>query len=509
MFDADMEYTVTGGQLLETVGVEAADRVGNSVYEIYPDEIVEQVEPYFEAVFDGESSSFEIEFHGRDLYANTLPVRNAADEIFAGMLVVQDVTERREYERELQARAHQQQAVAELGQFALVADDLDQLMAEAARRVSEVLDTDYCKVLDLDPASRELLLRQGVGWDEGIAGNATVGADEDDSQAGYTLRSDGPVVVEDLATESRFSGPELLTSHDVASGISTIIGSIDDPWGILGTHDTGRREFTDEDVNFVQSVANILAEAIERHQYQTELEDTVEKLEESNERLEQFAYAASHDLQEPLRMVSSYLKLIESRYVDELDEEAEEFIDFAVDGAERMREMIEALLAYSRIETRGDPFEPVDLEDVVDDVLADLQLQIQETGAEITIESLPTVQGDRGQLRQVFQNLLDNAIEYSGEERPQVHVGADRTGKRWVVSVSDEGIGIDPENTEMVFEVFQRLHSREQYAGTGIGLALCERIVERHGGDIWVESTPGEGSTFYFTLPASDGDADA
>ena len=237
----------------------------------------------------------------------------------------------------------------------------------------------------------------------------------------------------------------------------------------------------------------------------TDRKEYQQKLEESNERLEQFAHAASHDLQEPLRMVSSYLQLIERRYGDDLDDDGEEFLAFAVDGADRMREMIDSLLAYSRVQTRGEPVEPVDLQDVLDEVHEDLQKRIAETDAEITVASLPRVEGDRGQLRQVFQNLLDNAIEYAGEDPPRVHVDAERTGDRWTISVSDEGIGIDPDEQERVFEVFQRLHTNDEYDDTGIGLALVERIVERHGGDIWVESEPGEGSTFSFTLPAAPG----
>ncbi|RDI71199.1 PAS domain S-box protein [Halopelagius longus] len=229
------------------------------------------------------------------------------------------------------------------------------------------------------------------------------------------------------------------------------------------------------------------------------------QLEESNERLEQFAYAASHDLQEPLRMVSSFLRLIERRYADELDEDGREYIEFAVDGADRMRDMIDGLLEYSRVETRGDPFEPVALEAVLSDVCEDLRVRIEETDAEITAEELPRVGGDPNQLRQVFQNLLDNAIEYSGDEPPRVEVAAERDGGEWTISVRDEGIGIDPANADTVFEVFQRLHDREKHPGTGIGLALCERIVERHGGDIWVESELGEGATFSVTLPAIDG----
>ena len=226
------------------------------------------------------------------------------------------------------------------------------------------------------------------------------------------------------------------------------------------------------------------------------------QLEASNERLEQFAYAVSHDLQEPLRMVSNYLQLLENQYADAFDEDGEEFLEYAVDGAERMREMIDALLEYSRVETEGDPFEPVDLDAVLEDALTNLQLQIEESSAEITAETLPCVEGDASQLRQVFQNLLANAIEYSGDAPPRVQITAKRTGTEWTISVADRGIGIDPDATDRIFEVFQRLHTQDEYAGTGIGLALCRRIIERHGGEIWVESEPGEGSTFSFTLPA-------
>ncbi len=227
------------------------------------------------------------------------------------------------------------------------------------------------------------------------------------------------------------------------------------------------------------------------------------KLEESNDRLEQFAYAASHDLQEPLRMVTSYLQLLEKRYGDAFDDDGEEFLAFAIDGAERMREMIDALLEYSRVDTQGDPFEPVELDAVLEDVREDLQMRIEETDADITTDELPRVDGDSSQLRQLFQNLLQNAIEYSGDEPPRIEISAERTGCDWNVSVRDEGVGIDPDDTERIFEVFQRLHSYEEHSGTGIGLALCRRIVERHGGEIWVESTPEDGTTFSFTLPTA------
>ncbi|TYL35860.1 two-component sensor histidine kinase [Natronococcus pandeyae] len=230
----------------------------------------------------------------------------------------------------------------------------------------------------------------------------------------------------------------------------------------------------------------------------------ITKLEESNRSLEQFAYAASHDLQEPLRMVSSYLQLIERRYEDDLDEEAEEFLGFAIDGANRMRDMVDGLLEYSRIDTQGSSLEPTDLDVVLEEALADLKVKIEEQDAEIERESLPRVQGDDDQLRQVFQNLLNNAIEYSGDERPWIHISAERRGTRWQISIADDGVGIEPQNQDSVFELFQRLHSHDEHAGSGIGLALCKRIVERHDGRIWVESEPGRGSTFTFTLPALD-----
>ncbi|QFU84753.1 PAS domain-containing sensor histidine kinase [Natronorubrum aibiense] len=326
LYNKNLTYTVAGGKMLNELGIPSDEIAGTSIYERYPDDLIEEIKPHFRAVFDGESKTFEVEYHNRHLIAHTLPVRNADDEIYAGMLMIQDITERKEYRR---------------------------------------------------------------------------------------------------------------------------------------------------------------------------------LLEESNKRLEQFAYAASHDLQEPLRMVTSYLQLIDNRYGDALDEDGEEFLEFAVDGAERMRDMIDGLLEYSRVETRGDPFEAVDLNDILEDVRKDMQVQIKESNAEIEIDELPCVEGDASQLRQVFQNLLSNAVEYSGSQPPRVDISAERDGTNWIVSVQDEGIGIDADEQELIFEVFQRLHTHEEHPGTGIGLALCRRIVERHGGEIWVESKPGDGATFSFTLPAA------
>ncbi|WP_242695650.1 MEDS domain-containing protein [Halomontanus rarus] len=311
------------------------------------------------------------------------------------------------------------------------------------------------------------------------------------------------VAAEETATvidpaDQGFDGTLTYEEFDVMAYLGTRIGLEDAPdrTFFFASSEPRRREFSDADRTFHHLMGQWLKYELEQRYHE-------QQLEESNERLEQFAYAASHDLQEPLRMVTSYLQLLENRYGESFDEEGEEFVEFAVDGTNRMREMIDGLLEYSRVETQGEPVEPVELDRILGNVLNDLQIQIEEANATITTEQLPRVEGDASQLRQVFQNLITNAITYSGDEPPRVHVDAERRGGRWIISVHDDGIGIDPENQDRVFTVFDRLHSREEYEGTGIGLALCQRIIERHGGEIWVESEPECGSTFFFTVPST------
>ncbi|MBI3585195.1 MAG: PAS domain S-box protein [Nitrospinae bacterium] len=225
-----------------------------------------------------------------------------------------------------------------------------------------------------------------------------------------------------------------------------------------------------------------------------------EDLSRSNEELQQFAYIASHDLQEPLRMVASYVKLIERRYKGRLDKDADEFIEFAVDGANRMKEMIEGLLEYSRVKTYGKPLVPTDCEGILSDALNNLQMTIKENNAVVTHDPLPDVLADDVQIGRVFQNLISNAIKFrKKEEPPRIHISAQQEGREWVFSFRDNGIGIKPQYKDGLFTMFKRVYSRKEYPGTGIGLAVCRRIVERHGGRIWVESEYGSGSAFYFT----------
>jgi PAS domain S-box-containing protein len=239
-----------------------------------------------------------------------------------------------------------------------------------------------------------------------------------------------------------------------------------------------------------------------------ELEKAVEELQRSNAELERFAYVASHDLQEPLRMVSSYTQLLERRYKDKLDADANDFIDYAVGGAKRMEELLTDLLVYSRVGTRAKPFKGTDMEAVLEATLDNLQVAIKEGKAGVTHDPLPTVMADEGQLVQVFQNLIGNAVKFHGEKPPRIHVSAEQRDSEWVFSVKDNGIGIEPQYFDRVFLIFQRLH-RDEYPGTGAGLAIVKKIIERHGGRVWIESQPGKGSTFYFSIKATDGRQEA
>ena len=230
----------------------------------------------------------------------------------------------------------------------------------------------------------------------------------------------------------------------------------------------------------------------------------VEELKRSNEELGQFAYIASHDLQEPLRMVASYTQLLAKRYKGQLDADADEFITYAVDGASRMQQLIEDLLAFSRVATTGNPLLDTSSEFALEQSLQNLHWAIKDSGAEVTHDPLPIVQADQMQLVQLFQNLIGNAIKYQDAGIPKVHVSVSKRGTGWTFAVSDNGLGIDPQYFERIFGMFQRLHKRDEYSGTGVGLAICKKIVERHGGSLWVESQLGHGATFKFALTGSE-----
>jgi PAS domain S-box-containing protein len=273
-----------------------------------------------------------------------------------------------------------------------------------------------------------------------------------------------------------------------------------------------KQKMLDKEIRLIQKLRSSNQELIniteelkisneELRQTQDELTDTINKLATSNEDLEQFAYVASHDLQEPLRMIGSFTQLLERRYKGQLDSDADDYIGFIVDGASRMKDLIDDLLAFSRLNTEAREFELTDLENVFDDVLFNLEIVIEKNNAQITHESLPIVRCDSSQIMQLFQNLISNAIKFQSNKRPNIHIFVQESAEEWLFGVNDNGIGIESEHQKKIFDVFRRLNTRDEFEGTGIGLAICKRILERHDGRIWVDSEPGKGSTFYFTIP--------
>jgi signal transduction histidine kinase len=273
---------------------------------------------------------------------------------------------------------------------------------------------------------------------------------------------------------------------------------------LIGTLSFGtkkRARFTDDELSLMKDVADHVAIALQRQSAQAALRQSTLELERSNQELQQFAYVASHDLQEPLRAVAGYLGLIDERFRDKLDDKGRHYMAGALEGAERMHTLINDLLDLSRVGTRGGEFQSADLNAVLDIALKNLSVTVQQANAVVTRSPLPTLAVDANQIVMLFQNLMGNAVKFHGGRPPEIDVSARWQAGHWVFAVRDNGIGIEPQYYEQIFQIFRRLHTRKQYPGTGIGLAVCKKIVERHGGRIWVQSQPGLGSTFLFTLP--------
>ncbi len=382
---------------------------------------------------------------------------------------------------------------------------LDEIVDQLYQSVSRAMGTEVVAVALLDKEKQQLAIQKSSKSLSSpslyLGGIVQEAWRKQESLAVYKstgLSSEDVRLMETLETETLLLVP---------------IATSDRPLGLVMVFLENGSLFVDDDLSlvtiFAQQTAILLenhAMLDELHRYTEDLERKVQErtlaLQRSNQELGRFAYVASHDLQEPLRMVSLYLQLLETRYADKLDEDAHEFIGFAVDGAVRMKSLINDLLIYSRVETQPRDFTMVDCQKVLDEASKFLEVTISEAEASVTHDPLPQIKGDEQLILQLFQNLISNAIKYRSTRKPEVHIGAKRENGHWLFSVRDNGIGMETQYLERIFIIFQRLHDRSQYPGTGIGLAICKKAVELHGGRIWAESEVDKGTTFYFTIPA-------
>ena len=414
----------------------------------------------------------------------------------------------RESEEAQREQAKERAVLAEIGRIISSSLDIDEVYEPFVEEVRKLIPSERIGISTIDLGKGELT----VAYVEGIYVQArrrgtviplagTVGEEIARTRSGLLIQPQDRAEV-----TARF---RLLPHFDagIRSFLSAPLISRNEVIGTLLLWSTEPNRYSERDLALAERIGSQIAGAItnsqlyaDRARAESALIQDSHDLAKSNGELEQFAYVASHDLQEPLRMVSSYTQLLARRYRGQLDSDADDFISFAVDGAQRMQKLIEDLLEYSRIGSRVNAPEPTNLEEVLDAALANLTAAIEESGAEVTKDPLPTLSVDASQLTQLFQNLIGNALKFR-REAPQVHVSAVTEENLVTFSVRDNGIGIQSDYVERVFAIFQRLHTRDEYAGTGIGLAVCRRIVERHDGRIWVESEPGVGTTFYFTLP--------
>jgi len=318
---------------------------------------------------------------------------------------------------------------------------------------------------------------------------------------GRVWEAGAPAWIADVTEDKNFPRAAVAASAGLRSAFGFPIRLGSEIFGVFEFFSTTIERPDSTLLEMLAGIGSQIGQFIERQRAELELRRTSSDLAQSNTDLQQFAYVASHDLTEPLRMVTSFLQLLRDRCQGKLDKDSEEFIDFALDGTKRMKALITDLLAYSRVDIRRRDFEPTSCEQVFNAAIGNLKVAIEETAAAVTHEPLPTVRGDLVQLIQVFQNLIGNAIKFHGQAPPSIHVAAHQQAGEWLFSVRDNGIGIEPKYFARIFEIFQRLHTRHEYAGTGMGLAICKRIIERHGGRIWLESALGKGSAFFFTLP--------
>jgi len=451
-------------------GYSAREMVGKPIFNLAPDSEREKTSKLLEEVKSGRKvAHYEAQRTKKDgtkidILVTLSPIKNFDGEIMGISAIVRDITEGKKAERALIESEERLNATIKSSPDSIISSDLN-------------LDIISCNQASMD--------MYGASSEELIGLNALELIDP----------KDRPTLIE--AAKIALSEERSVT---LELNSVTLDGKKVFPVEISGN---SIRDAEGKPTGFVAITKDIT----ERKSAEKERETLIGELERSNQELQQFAYIASHDLQEPLRTISSFTQLLARRYKGQIDKDADEFIDFIVDGTNRMQAMIKDLLKYSRVQTRGEEFKPTDVQNALDQALFNLKVTIDENNAEITHDKLPIITADEKQLIQLFQNLIGNAIKFKKpDEPPKIHILSkkDEENKEYILGVSDNGIGMDQQYAGRIFELFQRLHTRDEYKGTGIGLAVAKKIVERHSGRIWVESELGAGSTFYFTIPLKE-----
>ncbi|MEH2408836.1 GAF domain-containing protein [Nostoc sp.] len=428
-----------------------------------------------------------------------------------------DITDRKQVEEELKRQNLRSQLFAEITLKIRDSLQINEILQTTVTEVQKLLQADRVLIFRLEADGSGTVVQEAVlpGWPVILGKNLLDSCFKEEYLERY--RRGRVSAIEDIeAAHIQPCHREFLQQFAVRANLVVPILVRDSIWGLLLAHQCAApRKWNNFETELLQQLSNQIGIALSQAQLLEKETQQSQELARSNAELEQFAYVASHDLQEPLRMVTSYLQLLEQRYKNQLDANADQFITYAVDGACRMQTLINDLLNYSRLSSRGQPFIAVDCSVVLEQAIANLQIAIADSRAIVTYDTLPEVMADTTQLTQVFQNLIANAIKFCRHQQPQVHIGVARGGANpdgeslnvipsvdeWLFWVRDNGIGLESQYDERIFIIFQRLHGRDKYPGTGIGLAICKKIIERHGGRIWVKSKPGQGSTFYFTIP--------